>query len=188
MRKSSQQQKQHIVEATDNLLYQKGFNHMSFSDIAEASGLSKGNLYYYFKTKEDVLAAVIDERVSNMKKMLQHWDDEFSDPLQRLKRYANIPLNEAANVIHYGCPMGSLNIELAKSQFDLQQLSKKQFDVFKNWIKAQFKSLSPKSNAEDLAIHLLVLTQGVATMSQVYADKKIITREVKKIECWLEEL
>jgi len=192
MRKSSEQQRLHIVENTDNLLYHKGFNHMSFSDIATAAGLSKGNLYYYFKTKDEVLQAVIEYRVTHMKNMLEAWEKEFDDPLQRLKRYAQIPINEASDVIHYGCPMGSLNTELAKSQPELQQVSKRQFDVFKDWIKNQFKLLFPgrssDKKAEEHAVHLLVLTQGLSIMSQVYADKSMITREVKKIDTWLEQV
>lgn len=165
---------------------------MSFSDIAEVSGLSKGNLYYYFKTKEEVLQAVIDYRVTQMENMLDSWDIAFVDPVLRLKRYAQIPLNEAQNVTHYGCPMGSLNTELAKSQPELQKISKRQFDVFKDWIIRQFKLIlsgrSMNKRAEEYALHLLVLTQGVSTMSQVYADEKLIVKEVKKIEAWIDEI
>ena len=188
MRKTSQQQRQHIIDATDTLLYQKGFHHMSFSDIAQAAGLSKGNLYYYFKTKEEVLSSVISNRVEKVKQMLELWDKEIQHPLDRLKRYAQVPVIEIENVLQYGCPMGSLNTELAKSQPELQKITRQQFDVFKEWIKKQFQVLSPDKDAEELSVHLLVLLQGISIVSQTYADRAIITREVDKVLSWLEEL
>ncbi|MDH5192012.1 MAG: TetR/AcrR family transcriptional regulator, partial [Gammaproteobacteria bacterium] len=49
--------RQHIVDVADNLFYQKGYNQTSFTDIAEASEIPRGNFYYYFKTKDEILLA-----------------------------------------------------------------------------------------------------------------------------------
>jgi len=187
-RKTSNQQRLVLIESIDELLYQKGFNNMSFSDIAKVTGLSKGNLYYYFKTKEDILLAVIEHRITAMKDMLAEWEVTYPKPIDRLKRYVQIANNEAAKVIHYGCPMGSLNTELAKSQATLQKISKRQFDVFKAWLKKQMKLLFPNQDAEDLSMHLLVRTQGIVVMSQAYKDKKLIARETDNILSWLDTL
>lgn len=187
-RRSTEELQLHIINSIDTLMYQKGFNTMSFSDIALASGVTKGNLYYYFKTKEDILQAVIDHRINAMKQMLAQWDEEFPSPLQRLKRFAQIPLNEADNVIQYGCPMGSLNIELAKAQPDLQKISKRQFSVFKTWLKKQMKLMLPNKDSEELTMQLLIRSQGIAVISQIYKDKKLISREVKNIQLWLDNL
>lgn len=180
--------RQQIIEATDNLLYHKGFNLMSFSDIADAAQVPRGNLYYYFKTKDELLAAVIEHRIAQMKAMLNDWDATIHAPLDRLKRYAAIHVNELKNVLRFGCPMGSLNSELGKSQTELQLVAKAQFDVFRRWIKAQFKILCPDQDADALTLHLLVRTQGLAVMSYVYKDKKLVLREVDAIEEWLDEL
>ena len=54
-----------IVDAADQLFYQQGFEHTSFADIANAVNISRGNFYYHFKTKDDILDAVIDLRLAN---------------------------------------------------------------------------------------------------------------------------
>jgi TetR/AcrR family transcriptional regulator, transcriptional repressor for nem operon len=180
--------RQQVIKATDNLLYHKGYNLMSFSDIAESANVPRGNIYYYFKTKDDVLAAVIKYRLQQMQQMLEDWNQTLATPLQRLKRYAQIAINEQENVIRYGCPMGSLNTELAKSQLDLQAISRQQLDMFKSWLSKQFQQLLPKENAEHLAQHLLVRTQGIAMMSQCYADEELVSREVGLINNWLDSL
>lgn len=77
MAREHSKQQQHIIQTVDRLIYEKGFNVMSFKDIAEACGLSKGNLYYYFKTKDELLKAVIDYRLGNMQNMLKEWSRNF---------------------------------------------------------------------------------------------------------------
>lgn len=187
-REHSEKIRRQIVEATDELLYHKGYNQMSFSDIAEASGIPRGNLNYHFKTKDEVLAAVTDYRLGQMREMLADWDTALSTPLERLKRFAHIPLNEAKQVTRFGCPMGSLNTELGKTQQPLQSISRRQMDLFREWLGEQFSAYLPDENADQLALHLLVLTQGVAVVAHIYADVALLKREVAAIEAWLEGL
>ena len=46
--------------AADRLFYRQGYEHTSFADIADAVRISRGNFYYHFKTKDEILDAVID--------------------------------------------------------------------------------------------------------------------------------
>lgn len=185
MAREHSKQQQHIIQTVDRLIYEKGFNVMSFKDIAEACGLSKGNLYYYFKTKDELLKAVIDYRLGNMQNMLKEWEQEFPAALERLQRYVQIMINEASQVVYYGCPMGSLNTELAKGQPELQTISRAQFDLFKSWLKKQFKQLVADKAAEHYALRLMARTQGVVVIAQAYQDKRFIKRETEEINQWL---
>lgn len=187
-REHTKQQQLHIIQTVDRLIYEKGFNVMSFKDIAEACGLSKGNLYYYFKTKDELLKAVIDYRLEHMQNMLQAWEQQYSGALERLQRYVKIMINETSQVIYYGCPMGSLNTELAKGQPDLQAISRAQFDMFKTWLKKQFKQFSADRTAEHYALRLMARTQGVVVIAQAYQDKAFIKREADEINQWLASL
>jgi AcrR family transcriptional regulator len=187
-REKTEQVKQQVVEAADQLFYQKGYNLTSFSDIAVASKVPRGNLNYYFKTKSEVLVAVIRYRVNEMQQMLSSWEREYKSPLERLQRYAQIVSNVKKDVIHYGCPMGTLNSELGKAQHELQDITKEQFEVFEQWIKKQFQSMGCSKNAAELTMHLMVWTQGVATMAYIHQDTRLIQREAKSIATWLASL
>lgn len=187
-RAHSENIRRQIVEATDDLLYHKGYNQMSFSDIAEASGIPRGNLNYHFKTKDEVLAAVIDYRLAQMREMLTDWNNSLATPLERLKRFAQIPLKEAKQVTRFGCPMGSLNTELGKTQQALQSISRRQMDLFREWLGEQFSAYLSGGDADQHAMHLLALTQGVAVVAHIYVDKALLKREVAAIETWLEGL
>jgi len=177
-----------IVEAADQLFYQKGYNLTSFSDIATVSEIPRGNLNYHFKTKDEVLLAVIQYRVNAMQQMLQGWEAQYKTPLQRLQRYAKIVSNVKNEVIQYGCPMGTLNSELGKVQLELQVITRQQFEVFENWMHKQFQAMGCKKNAAELTMHLMVWTQGISSMAYIHQDTRLIQREVKSILSWLESL
>lgn len=187
-REKTEQVKQQVIEAADQLFYQKGYNLTSFSDIAAASKIPRGNLNYHFNTKNEVLVAVIRYRVTRMQQMLSNWEKEYKTPLERLQRYAQIVSNVQKEVILYGCPMGTLNSELGKTQHELQAVTKEQFEVFEQWIKKQFQSMGCSKNAAELTMHLMVWTQGVATMAYIHQDTRLIQREAKSIACWLGSL
>ncbi len=191
-REKTAQIREQIIQSTDDLLYKKGFNRMSFTDIATAASVPRGNIYYYFKTKDEVLEAVIEHRINGMKQMLDEWNERYKTPLQRLKRYAQIPINEKQRVIEYGCPMGTLNSELGKSQEPLKILAKQQMDVFKHWLLEQFTQLITEKalelSAEDLTEQMLIRTQGMSVLSHIYNNPSIIIREVDSIESWLDDL
>jgi AcrR family transcriptional regulator len=187
-REKTEQLRQKIVKAADQLFYQKGYNLTSFSDIATSSEVPRGNLNYYFKTKNEVLIAVIQYRVEEMQQMLKNWENGYKTPFERLQRYAQIVSNAKNEVIHYGCPMGTLNTELGKVQQVLQAITKEQFEVFEQWIKKQFQAMGCSKNAADLTMHLMVWTQGIAAMAYIHQDTRLIQREVKSIISWLASL
>ena len=187
-REKTEQVRQQVVEAADQLFYQKGYNLTSFSDIAATSKVPRGNLNYYFSTKDEVLSAVIRYRLDGMQQMLKSWELEYKTPLQRLQRYAHIVSNVKKQVIHYGCPMGTLNAELAKTQQELQAITIEQFKMFELWIKKQFQLMGHVKKAGDLTMHLMVWTQGISTMAHVHQDAGLIQKEVKSITAWLTSL
>lgn len=76
-----------IIETADALFYQQGFAQTSFTDISDTLNMSKGNFYYYFKSKDEILNAVIDKRSKEIRQDLAQWDEAESEPRMRLKRY-----------------------------------------------------------------------------------------------------
>lgn len=70
--------RQHIVEAADDLFYRQGFAHTSFADIAKAVNISRSNFYHHFKTKDDMLDAVIQNRLNKTEQMLADWGEQDS--------------------------------------------------------------------------------------------------------------
>jgi AcrR family transcriptional regulator len=175
----------HIVEAADQLFYRQGYEHTSFSDIADVVLISRGNFYYHFKSKDEILDAVIDVRLANTSKMLEQWENEVEHPADRIRRFIHILVANRADIKRYGCPVGTLSAELAKLGHASQGEANKLFTLFRTWLRRQFTQLGRAADADALAMHLLARSQGVATLANAFHDEKFIRQEVKQMCDWL---
>jgi len=175
----------HIVEAADQLFYRQGYEHTSFSDIADVVHISRGNFYYHFKTKDEILDAVINARLANTRKMLEQWEIEGDQPVDRIRSFINILIANRADIKRYGCPVGTLCSELVKLNHASQGEANKLFALFRTWLRRQFTLLGCEAEADALAMHLLARSQGVATLASAFHDEKFIKQEVKQMCDWL---
>ena len=62
--KEAQERKNEILDVAERLFCSKGFDNTSTNDILNEIGIARGTLYYHFKSKEDILDAMI-ERLTN---------------------------------------------------------------------------------------------------------------------------
>ena len=176
-----------IIEAADQLFYQQGFEHTSFAHIAEQVKISRGNFYYHFKTKDEILDAVINLRLANTQAMLEQWVSEGETPGDRIRSFINILIMNRAKIKRFGCPVGTLTMELSKLNHTAQEDASKLFSLFRAWLKGQFKQLGYQKEADELTMHLLARSQGVATLASAFNDEKFIKQEVNSLYLWLEQ-
>jgi len=179
---------QQIVEAADDLFYRQGFEHTSFADISSLVNISRGNLYHHFKTKDDILDAVIKVRLDRTLNMLTDWEEQGASSKDRIKSYIKILLTNWSMIKDYGCPVGTLCTELAKSNHASKAEANKVFTLFRVWLKAQFTQLGHTQDADALAMHVLSWSQGVATLGNAFDDLQYVKQEVEKIYDWLDTL
>ena len=175
----------HIVEAADQLFYRQGYEHTSFSHIANVVQISRGNFYFHFKTKDEILDAVINVRLADTRKMLEQWDIEGKQPADRIRSFIHILIANRADIKRYGCPVGTLCTELAKLNHASQPEANKLFALFRAWLRRQFTLLGREADADALAMHLLARSQGVAMLANAFRDEKFIKQEVKQMCDWL---
>ncbi len=184
----SDRTRQRIIDSASRLFYRKGYNRTSFSDVVEAAGVPRGNIYYYFKTKDDILRAVIRHRLETLGQMLADWDRSLPGPYERLRRFVQLLPNSAATVAESGCPMGTLNAELGKDQPQLQSEAKAMFDLCGTWLETQFVELGYAGRSRALAMSLIARAQGISLMAFVYADPVFLDRETNDLETWIDGL
>ena len=177
-----------IVEAADHLFYRQGYEHTSFSDIADDVEISRGNFYYHFKTKDEILDAVIVARLAYTQRMLDRWDADGKEPRDRIRSFVNMLVANRADIKRYGCPVGTLCTELAKLGHASRDDANKLFTLFRAWLRRQFAALGRAQDADALAMHLLARSQGVATLANAFHDDKFIRQEVQLMCDWLESI
>jgi len=174
-----------IIDAADQLFYRQGYDHTSFSDIADAVKISRGNFYYHFKAKDEILEAVIAVRLANTQRMLDRWEKQGKTPADRIRSFIHMLIANRAEIKMHGCPVGSLCTELAKLSHDSRSEASKLFTLFRSWLRRQFESLGLAAHADELAMHLLARSQGVATLATAFHDEKFIRHEVEEMDRWL---
>lgn len=177
--------RRHIVEAADGLFYRQGYDHTSFADIADVVQISRGNFYYYFKTKDEILDAVIEARLANTEQMLERWEMEGQSPADRIRSFIDILIANRTDIKRFGCPVGTLSTELAKLNHVSRAEANALFTLFRTWLRRQFALLGRKADADALAMHVLAMSQGVAMLANAFHDDKFIQREVQQMYDWL---
>lgn len=178
--------REEIVDAADRLFYTQGFEHTSFAHIADAVGISRGNFYYHFKSKDEILSAVIGARLAKTQAMLDEWEANGEQPGERIRSFIHILIRNQADIQLYGCPVGTLNAELIKLEHASQQEAVALFQLFRSWLRKQFAALGHGKASDGLALHLLARSQGVATLAHALRDEKFIRHEVKLMCDWLD--
>jgi AcrR family transcriptional regulator len=174
-----------IVHAADELFYRRGFENTSFADIAHAVGISRGNFYHHFKSKDEILSAVIGVRAAMTRDLLERWEAAGARPVERIRSFIEILIANRALILRYGCPVGTLCSELAKLAHPARSEANMLFSLFRSWLRRQFELLGRK-DADALALHVLARSQGVATLANAFGDESFIRREVREMQDWLD--
>lgn len=129
-----------IVEAAMELFWLKGFGSTSIADILSRSQVNSGSLYYFFPGKQDVLIAVLEAYRDGIRPMLIEpaWAG-VDDPVERvfalLDRYRTALVESDCT---YGCPIGSLALELHEPDKPVRELMAANF---RGWVDEVEESL-----------------------------------------------
>lgn len=70
------ERKTQIINAAEGVFTKKGFDEARMDDIAEETGLSKGTLYLYFKSKDDLIIAILDRMFQREFKQLETFNQD----------------------------------------------------------------------------------------------------------------
>jgi TetR/AcrR family transcriptional repressor of nem operon len=122
-----------IVEAAMELFWLKGFGSTSIADILSRSQVNSGSLYYFFPGKQDVLVAVLEAYRDGIRPMLLEpaWAG-VDDPVERVfALLARYRLALVETDCTYGCPIGSLALELHEPDPPVRELMAANF---RGWI------------------------------------------------------
>jgi TetR/AcrR family transcriptional regulator, transcriptional repressor for nem operon len=176
-----------LLEAAEKVTYRRGFGKTAIADIAKEARIPLGNIYYYFKTKDDIGNAIVERRVSRFKKLLRDLDKADS-PKERLCAFVQIKINNREALARSGCPVGTLCSELHKHGGPVARKSTLLFTEALAWMETQFQALGKGEDSRGLAVHLLSATQGVSVLAHTFHDPSMITSEAERLKQWIRAL
>ena len=174
-----------LIASAKTLIHRQGLNRTTLADISRDAQVPLGNVYYYFKTKDDLAAAVIAERLENLEQNICDWENK-SNPADRLlafvERFARMRESLSAN----GCPVGSLCQELNKERNELARLADRLLQTQLSWATRQFRLLGC-SDAVGLAEYFIGAIQGACILAHANQDPTVIDRRASSLRAWLRD-
>jgi TetR/AcrR family transcriptional regulator, transcriptional repressor for nem operon len=178
--------RERLVAAACQLLHQQGVEKTTLADIAEAADVPLGNIYYYFKTKDDLVMAVVDSYTLDLRTRLASLDRHRA-PKARLKGLVRLMTDQRELAAQYGCPMGTLCSELDKRDDDVERAAAELLTLSVDWAEQQFRSMG-RNDAHDLAVALVAAYQGISLLTNTLRDPELMTREGRRLDRWIDSL
>jgi TetR/AcrR family transcriptional regulator, transcriptional repressor for nem operon len=178
--------RERLVDGARELLYEQGVQRTTLAQIAERADVPVGNVYYYYKTRDELVQAVIESRIVRIRQVLGDLDRR-STPTARLKALAATWIDVASEVTEHGCPVGSLACELAKDNDAVSAHAAGMIREILEWIERQFRELG-RRDAPALAVTMLGAIQGAALLANALRDEDLLDQEIRRIRRWVDAL
>jgi AcrR family transcriptional regulator len=168
------------------VVHRQGVERTTIADIARAADVPVGNVYYYFKTKDELVGAVVACYQAQAAVLIQTFERHRS-PRARLKALVRNWTDMREIVARHGCPMGTLCTELDKIETGPDREAAAVMALIIDWAEEQFRQLA-RRDARDLAIALFAGIQGAALLANTFRDPTVLTRQTRHLERWIDTL
>ena len=181
--------RERLVEAAARCFYEQGVERTTLADIASAADVPLGNVYYYFKTKDELVTAVVDDQVGMIEETTRGLE-RHRTPAARLKALVGVLVAQAETIAQYGCPQGTLCTELHKQGAGSNVgsvESRRLVQASVAWAEQQFKEMG-RRDARDLALQMIGSYQGAAVLTQAFGDPSVLRKEARRVDRWIDSL
>lgn len=179
------EKRERLVASASDLLHRQGVCRTSLADISAAADVRLGNIYYYYKTFDDLVDAVIAQWQSRLDAQLAVLKERRT-PKARLKALAELWTAQSDVIAADGCPLGGLSYELSKGHDRLAEHARDLLATVLDWAEEQFREMGCR-DARGLAIHLVAGIQGAALLADSFGDEALLRAEVRRLERWIDE-
>ena len=183
--RNAELKREKIVQSAGALFHRQGYTITTLADIAAEAEVQLGNVYYYFKTKEELVATVVAER--NQQVLERHrLLEQASTPLKRLEAFLQRIHDEAQDRAERGCPMGGLAQEAAKLGGRISDEAASTFQLTLGWVEAQHIGMGLKPTvARERAVDLVAAVQGSILLGHSLRDPGLIRQAMKRLQARL---
>jgi TetR/AcrR family transcriptional regulator, transcriptional repressor for nem operon len=179
-----------IVETAAELFWIKGYGSTSIADILSRAQVNSGSLYHFFPGKQDLLLAVLESYRDGIYPMLLDpaWAG-VEDPIDRvfalLGRYRELILLTDCS---YGCPIGSLALELHEADPAVRDLLAQNFSAWVAAVRACLDEAGIPGDTQALAEFVLTVMEGGVMQARTYRDVGYFDRAVAQLRTHIDTL
>ncbi|MEC3918119.1 TetR/AcrR family transcriptional regulator [Nocardia sp. CDC160] len=178
--------RERLADAAAKVFHEQGVEKTTIADIARAAEVPVGNVYYYFKTKDQLVQAAIGAHARTAQEIIAALE-QFDAPAERLKALVRGWVDQREQAAQFGCPSGSLATELDKRADGLDRELAEVMRGLLDWIDTQFAALG-RNDSRELAVALLAAYQGISVLTNTFRDPALMEAEGARLERWIDSL
>jgi AcrR family transcriptional regulator len=186
--------RERLIQAAMELFTLQGYGRTGLAQIARAAEANPGSLYYFFPTKEDLLAATLEKRVELFfPEVLAPIWERVTDPIERVfALLAGYRQMLVLTEFDHGCPIGNLVIELANSHPNVRRLLVQNFENWLAAVRACFEEarerLPEGADPRALAVFVLTTMEGAVMLARSYRDFEAYDAAVVTLRDYVDRL
>jgi AcrR family transcriptional regulator len=178
--------RERLVTSARELVHRQGLEQPTLAEIAQAADVPTGNVYYYFKTKDQLIEAVIESREREVRDLLTTLSRRRS-PAARLKGLARNWMEVKELVAAEGCPLGTLAVELNNHDKGFERQAARLFSPLLDWCAEQFREMGCR-DPRGHALTLISTVQGAALLSSAFGDPEILASQTRRLDRCIDSL
>jgi len=183
-----------LIYTALRLFAEKGYASASVADVRQAADVHSGSLYHFFPGKQDLLLAVLETYRDGIDPMLLQpaWkgiDDPIEKVFALLASYRGALLQTDCQ---YGCPIGSLALELHEPDPPVRELLASNFD---GWVRAvrgcledARERLPAGLNPGELAEFVLTTMEGAVMQARTHREIRYFDSSVRQLRAYFDLL
>ncbi|MBY8859600.1 TetR/AcrR family transcriptional regulator [Nocardia sp. CA2R105] len=178
--------RERLAAAAARIFHEQGVEKTTIADIARAADVPVGNVYYYFKTKDQLVQAAIGAHAEGLRNVVAELERN-EVPADRLKELVRGWVGGRDLAARFGCPSGTLAAELDKREDGLDRELAVVMRELIEWVRAQFAAMG-RDDAAELAVALVASYQGISLLTNTFRDPELMVAEGRRLENWIDSL
>jgi TetR/AcrR family transcriptional regulator, transcriptional repressor for nem operon len=192
--RDSERTRERLLQAASREIYRSGFQSASLDTILAVAGVTKGALYYHFKSKEALGYAVVEEIIAP--DVHGKWVRPFQsgkDPIDALiGAVRRIPIRPAD--VRGGCQLNNLAQEMSPLDAGFRRRLAKIFDAWREAVASTLRegqirgSVRRDVQPADAAASLIAMVEGYGSLAKNAQDPKVMKAGIRNIVDWVRSL
>jgi TetR/AcrR family transcriptional regulator, transcriptional repressor for nem operon len=180
------QSKERILAAAKELFLARGYSATTVDAICEKVELTKGSVYYFFDSKEDLGLAVLDWSMRRSVQLLAGGPHvRIVDPVEKAFAFLKHLEKCAPELWNGGCLLGSFSMELADTNTRMQQVVAGMFQALADDFAKILQPIAARCPgkqpplASELAETLISIIEGAIVLAKAHRDPNRIPKAVR---------
>jgi TetR/AcrR family transcriptional repressor of nem operon len=165
-----------IIQAASLLFWHQGYEATGVAEILEKAGIGSGSLYWFFKTKEGLLTAVLETYRERLETDIREPAfEQEQDPVERIFRVLDVYRRMLLETeFRLGCPVGNIILELGNRYPKVRQKTEDLFQAWRDMIRGCLVDAADRfpqgTDLGSLSVLVLTIMEGAVMQARSHQD------------------